>query len=460
MTNPVLQQIDLQRDAALQRLKAFLCIPSVSTDPAFKNDIERAAQWTAQALRDAGLEVKIFPTAGHPVVVGRSDAAGPDKPRAVYYGHYDVQPADPLDLWTSGPFEPTLRDGYVLARGASDDKGQVMCFIEAIAAWRRAGVPLPVNVTVVIEGEEESGSSNFHDFLVQHQAALGPLRPGIVLVSDTTMWDAQTVAITYGLRGLLYFDVQLHNANRDTHSGMFGGTFANPATILTQVLGKLHDAQHRVTLPGFYDDVQPLDPAERAEWAALHFDEFTHCLKPIGVKQPFGEPGFSTLERKWVRPTCDINGLYGGYGGAGAKTVIPSFAGAKVSFRLAVAQDPDKIAAAFERWLEAHEVHGCRWQVSNLGGSHAVVVPRSSPYVSAAARAVTQASGRPPVLVREGASIPVVGDFKNLLGLDTLLIGFGGGDDRVHAPNERFALSSFALGCRTHALLLAELAQI
>ncbi|MEX0775355.1 MAG: dipeptidase [Phycisphaeraceae bacterium] len=461
MTQAVLKHLESDRDAALARLKSLLAIPSVSTNPDNKGDIERAARWVADALGQAGLIARVMPTKGHPVVLATTPPESVENaqhaPRVMFYGHYDVQPPEPLEEWTTPPFEPTVRDGAIYARGASDDKGQVSCFLEALRAWHAVHGKFPVHVTVLIEGEEEMGSVSLPAFLREHRDELAA---DIVLISDTAMWDRDTPAITYGLRGLLYFDLQLHNANRDLHSGVYGGTLANPATILPQVLARLWDEKHRITIPGFYDDVLPVSEEERRRWDALGFKERKQFFDPIGVNTPFGEAGFTTLQRKWARPACDINGLYGGYGGPGAKTVIPSFAGAKVSFRLAANQKADAIGAAFEQWLRAQDVHGCRWKITHLGGCDAVVLPYDSPHIAAAVRAMETSAGRKPVLMREGATIPVVADFKNTLGADSLLVGFGLNDDRLHAPNEKFDLSCFELGCRTHAVLLAELAKV
>ena len=460
MLEPVLQFVADDTDRAIGRLKTLLAIPSVSTDPAYGAAVVAAAEWVARQLRDLGLDTHVYPTAGHPVVVGRSPdgqgaaAGAAPRPRVLFYGHYDVQPPDPIDQWQTPPFEPTVRDGAIYARGASDDKGQVVCFIEALRAWREAHGRLPGPVTVLIEGEEECGSEHLPAFMEEHQELL---KSDVALICDTTMWDATTVAITYGLRGLLYFDVQLHGPNRDLHSGVFGGVLANPATVLTRILGKLFDGDNRVTVPGFYDDVLPLTEDEEARWQTLNFDEAKY-LGEVGVQQPFGEAGFTTLQRRWARPACDVNGLYGGYGGAGAKTVIPSFAGAKVSFRLAPNQDPRKVADAFEPWLRSHDTGGCRWRITRHGHARPVIVPTDSPYMAAAARAVAATSGKAPVLVREGATIPVVADLKRILGIDSLLIGFGRTDDRIHAPNEKFNLDNFTLGRRTLAALLAEVA--
>ena len=458
MTDTVLQTLDTDAPHALDRLRALLAIPSVSTDPAYRDGIGQASQWLADTLADAGLDVEIRPTDGHPVVLGRTPQArwNDSATHVLFYGHYDVQPPDPLELWESGPFEPVISNDAIVARGASDDKGQIMCFIEALRAWQRNRGGAPVNVTVLIEGEEEMGSAHLPAFLDQNKQ---DLTADFVLISDTTMWDTKTVAITYGLRGMVYYDLKLHGPSRDLHSGMYGGTLANPATMLTRVLGQLFDDQHRVCIPGFYDHVVAPRDDEREAWANLTFDPVADLLRPVGVETPFGEANFSTLERRWSRPACDINGLYGGYGGEGAKTIIPNIAGAKVSFRLAPNQQPEHIAAAFEQWLRSHDVHGCRWELTQMGMAEPVLVSTNSPYMAIARRAIEKSSGRKPVLVREGATIPVVADFKHRLNLDSLLIGFGLPDDQIHSPNEKFRLSNFALGCRTHAVLMGELGQ-
>ncbi len=459
-TDAVIEQLANSRETGIGRLTDLLRIQSVSTDPAFASHIEHGAAWVDEQLREIGLDSAIHETAGHPAVIARTrpEQAPPDAPRVLFYGHYDVQPADPIDLWDTPPFEPTVRDGAIVARGASDDKGQVCCFLEALRAWMTAHGKLPVHVTVLIEGEEEMGSVNLPPFLEQHRDLL---QADVALVSDTTMWDTPNgprPAIIFGLRGLLYFDVQLHGPSRDLHSGVYGAAVPNPATILTRVLGGLFDESNAVTIPGFYDDVIVLTDEQRAAWRNVPFDE-SQFLGAIGLEQGHGEDGYSTIERRWARPSCDVNGLYGGYGGAGAKTIIPSFAGAKVSFRLASNQDPDKIAVVFTDWLKSHDVAGLEWRITEHGRARPVIVSTDSPHIAAARRAIEQASGQQPLLVREGATIPVIADFQSTLGLDTLLIGFGLSNDRIHAPNEKFDLSCFDLGCRTHALLLAELAK-
>ena len=421
MIDEIQQHIKNDHLNAIERLKSYLSIPSISTDPAYASQAAQAAKWTGDYLADLGLTVKIHQTPGHPIVLAtnESDQKPKGTPHVLFYGHYDVQPADPLDQWTTPPFEPVIRDGAIVARGASDDKGQVCCFLEAIRAWKQVQGEVPVHITVLIEGEEECGSVNLQPFIKQYG---DQFKADIAIISDTTMWDPHTVAITYGLRGLLYFDIKLRHTNRDLHSGVYGGVLANPANELTNVLGRLFDDQHRVTLPGFYDDVLDLSEEERWRWSKLSYDS-DQLFQAINAVCPHGEAGFTTLERKWARPSCDINGLYGGYSGAGAKTIIPSFAGAKVSFRLAANQKAHKIADAFTQWLHSQDVHGCRWEITPFGQADPVIVSADSPYVAASSRAIEHTSGKPPVLVREGATIPVVADFKNVLGIDTLLIG-------------------------------------
>ncbi len=455
----VLEQLDGDDSEAIARLCEFLSIASISTDPAFDDHCQAAAEWLAERLQRLDLDARIMATDGHPAVVATSDEAGPDAPTVLFYGHYDVQPPDPLDKWLSPPFSPAIRDNRIYARGASDDKGQVMCFVEAVRAWRLAGEKLPANLRIVIEGDEECGSVGLDSFLAQHRDLLAA---DVAVVSDTSVWtpgsspDQSIPAITYGLRGLLFYDIQLHGPSRDLHSGVYGGTMANPATELALVLGQLFDADRRINMDGFYDDVIEPTDEERRMWAELDFDD-GRFAESIGVDTLHGEAGYSTLERRWVRPSCDVNGLYGGYMGAGGKTVIPMFAGAKVSFRLAANQNPRKIAALFGTWLEDRTPPGCRWQINEHGRAAPIVIPLDSPYLGAAKRAMADGFGKQPVFVREGATIPVVAAFRQVLGIDTLLVGFGRTDDAIHSPNEKFELDNFRKGCRTHAVLLAEL---
>ncbi|MCC5830843.1 MAG: dipeptidase [Phycisphaeraceae bacterium] len=458
MNTKVLRQIDQQFDESVERLIQWLSIPSVSTDPNYKGEIADGAAWLVHELTELGFDADAHPTDGHPCIVARprsgDPTASPDAPTVLFYGHYDVQPPDPLELWDSGPFEPTIHNHAIVARGASDDKGQVMTFIEALRAWKQVEDRLPVNVILLIEGEEECGSVNLPPFIEAHASSL---KADFVLISDTQTWDDKTLSITCGLRGLVYFDVQLHGPTHDLHSGTYGGTVPNPATILMRVLSSLWDERHRITIPGFYDDVAAPSEAELKDWESLNFDE-ARFLRSIGINEGHGEEGYSLLERRWTRPSLEINGLYGGYMGEGAKTIIPAMAGAKLSFRIPPDQDPERVSTLFEKWLQAQPVHGLRWMVKRYGAAAPVSLPRNSPWLDAAKRACEATSGRPAVLVREGATIPIVADFKRILGLDSILIGFGRHNDRIHAPNEKFDLESYKLGIRTHATLLAELA--
>ncbi|MEM9418825.1 MAG: M20/M25/M40 family metallo-hydrolase [Planctomycetota bacterium] len=470
--NPLLDHLDSNHNHAVQRLSQLLKIPSVSTDPAYESHVHDAARWIAAFCEEMGMNVDVMQPKGadgkqgHPVVIAKTMpkmVTDDAKNRVLFYGHYDVQPPDPVDLWTSPPFEPTVRDGKLFARGASDDKGQVMCFLEALRAYHDTDTKLPCHVTLLIEGEEECGSVSLPAFLEQHAAMLEADDQTVCVVSDTSMWDSPdsptgyTPAITYALRGLVYFDIKLHGPSRDLHSGVYGGTLANPATQLVRVLGKLINDDNQVTIPGFYDDVLPLTNEERDAWQQLGFNE--HEFTGDVGSQPFGEKDFSTLERRWVRPSCDINGLYGGYMGEGAKTVIPTFAGAKVSFRIPANMNPGKVAQQFTDWLHQHDTGGCRWELHNHGEADPVATPTDSPWVVAASNAIEETAGQPPALVREGATIPVIADFKNQLGIDTLLIGFGLNSDNIHSPDEHFGLDRFLLGCRTHAALLQHLAK-
>jgi acetylornithine deacetylase/succinyl-diaminopimelate desuccinylase-like protein len=369
------------------------------------------------------------------------------------YGHYDVQPAEPLDLWATKPFEPTVRNNAVYARGAADDKGQTWCHMESLLAWQAHGGP-PVNITLLVEGEEEIGSPNLKPFVQKHRDAL---KCDVAVVSDTNQFARGVPALTNGLRGLVYFDlVKLTSAKTDLHSGLFGGTVANPADELCKLLGSLHDADGRITIEGFYDDVVALTPKEREEWARLPWDDKRY-VHELGVPKTHGEKGFSTLERKWARPTLDINGLTSGYQGPGAKTVLPCEATAKVSMRLVPNQDPAKIEAAFERTLRQRCPDHVKIEFHCKGGNPAVLVPTDSKAIQLAADAIEVGFGKRPCFMREGGSIPIVSTFKAELGVDTLLLGFGLDDDNVHAPNEKFDLDALHSGTRTAAALYEKL---
>lgn len=462
MSEAVIQHLQMHTHESLRRLVEFCSIASVGTNPEFAEHMPVAAKWVADHLRASGLDAEICQTGGWPAIVATTrpqQVANPDAPRVLFYGHYDVQPADPIELWNHDPFGPTIAEGAdgpaLFARGASDDKGQVACFLEALRAYHDTGEKFPGPVTLIIEGEEEGGSENLAPFV---EANAQRLAADICIVCDTSMWDPNTPAITYGLRGMVYFDVKLHGPSRDLHSGVYGGTLANPATMLTHILGKLVDDNHRISIPGFYDDVVQTTDEEFEQWSSLKFDDVAFTAS-VGAT-PFGEGGYNTLERRWARPSCDINGLYGGYMQHGAKTVIPSFAGAKVSFRLPPNMDPHKVAKQFTDWLESQQTGGCRWELTNFGEAWPVMTPTDSPYLQAASQAIEAVRHQPPALVREGATIPVVADFKRILNLDTLLIGFGLNSDNIHSPNEHFGLDRFLFGQQALALTLQHIATV
>lgn len=456
---PVLERIDAQFDQAVDRLCALLRIPSVSTDPAHRSDTQRAARLLTDDLASIGFQAEVHDTPGQPMITAHwpgpaSDAA----PHILYYGHYDVQPPDPIDMWDSGPFEPTIADGphgrRLIARGAVDDKGQLMTFIEAFRAWQAVHGELPVKVTVLLEGEEESGSPSLEPFLEANKEALAA---DVCMISDTGMWDIDTPAITYMLRGLVYVEVALHGPSHDLHSGMYGGAVINPANELTRILGELKDERGVVQIPKFYDDVLELSDAEADQWANLGFDEAAF-LASAGLRTPVGEAGRTSIERIWSRPACDINGIWSGYTGQGAKTIIPARATAKLSFRLVPQQDPGKIYDGLVAFLNRRTPPDCRWEIKSHGGSRAVRVGTESPYLEAAMRGLESTFGRKPVLMGCGGSIPVVGSIQRILGFDSLLVGFGLEDDRVHSPNEKFELRCFEMGMKSQAAILSEFA--
>ncbi|MEM1072005.1 MAG: M20/M25/M40 family metallo-hydrolase [Planctomycetota bacterium] len=465
----VLGRLESTEAEQVDRLKAWLSMPSISTDPAYRSQTAEAADWCARRLRESGFEVRVLPTGsagspGHPVVLattpGDAEYAGP---HVLFYGHYDVQPADPVELWDSPPFEPVVVTDdagrkRVVARGAVDDKGQVATFLEAMRAWhaetgKAAG---GVRMTVLIEGEEESGSANLEQFVSEHSDELQAC--DVCVISDTGMLGRDRPAITYGIRGLTYTEVTLHGPDQDLHSGLWGGRVPNPINELVGVLSGLWDADRRVTLPGFYDSVRELGDDERAQWRSLGIDA-AEALRSIGLpaEADIGEAGYTATEREWARPTCDINGIVGGYTGDGAKTVIPAQASAKVSFRLVADQDPSVVAKSFFAWLEARTPRGCRWTFHDHGGGLPATTPTESPAMQAARDALRDASGVEPSLIRSGGSIPVAGLLKASLGIDTIFVGFGLEDDRVHSPNEKFELDCFRLGRRTHARLVDRL---
>jgi len=452
MTDQVLQTIDARREASISGLREFLSFPSVSTKPEHAADVRQCAHWLAERLGSAGLRAEIQPTAGHPVVVARNEHK-PGLPTVLFYGHYDVQPPEPLDKWVTPPFEPAVRNGAIYARGACDDKGQVWAHVEAVSIWQQHGGP-PVNLIMLIEGEEEIGSPNLEPFVREHR---DELRADVAVISDTGQFARGVPALTYGLRGLVYCEVFVTGADHDTHSGMFGGAIPNPANVLCELLATLHDRDGRVNLPGFYDDVRPLSDSERQAWAKLPFDE-KQVLQELKLQRTTGEAGYSSLERAWGRPTCDVNGLTSGYQGHGAKTIIPSTASAKVSMRLVPDQDPRTIVEIFERALRGRCPDTVSIEFARHGLASPVLVPREGPAMRLASEAVKAGFGAAPVLIREGGTIPVVGLIKSVLEMDTLLVGFGLPDDRVHSPNEKFDLDALRKGTRTAAVLYEKLA--
>jgi acetylornithine deacetylase/succinyl-diaminopimelate desuccinylase-like protein len=455
----VLRQADASLEASSARLFDLLRIPSISAQPDHKADCVRAAEWVRDQLTGLGFEASVRPTAGHPVVVAHHAApSGYAGPRVLFYGHYDVQPVDPLDLWKSPPFDPQLVDGphgkRFVARGAVDDKGQAMMFIEAMRAWKDATGTIPANITALIEGEEEVGSPSLEPFLIENKQELAA---DVALISDTGMWDIDTPAISTMLRGMAYAEVTLKAANRDLHSGLFGGSALNPINALSRILGDLQDDNGRIQLPGFYDKVKPISNAQRAQWDALGFDEQAFLGK-VGLTEPVGERGYSALERLWARPTADINGIWGGYTGVGSKTVIASEASAKVSFRLVPGQDPQEVAAQFKRFVTDRLPAGATVEFQDFTRSPGIEVNTDSPWVRAAQTILADEYGKPAILMGCGGSIPVVTSLRSVLGLDSLLMGFGLDDDQVHSPNEKFEQRCFHHGIRSHARLLAKFA--
>jgi acetylornithine deacetylase/succinyl-diaminopimelate desuccinylase-like protein len=454
MLEQVLKTIDGRQDASLAGLKKFLSIPSVSTKPDHKPDMVRCAQWLADHLKSGGLNVTVLPTAGHPVVLTKNEHR-PGRPTVLVYGHYDVQPPEPLNEWITGPFEPTVRNGAVYARGAADDKGQVWCHTEAALAWQTHG-GLPINLTLLIEGEEEIGSDHLEAFLSEHKDAL---RSDIAVISDTNLFARGVPAITYGLRGLLYVELIVRGVSHDVHSGLFGGTVPNAGTVLTRLLASLTDDDGRIKVAGFYNDVLPLSQEERKAWAELPFDRES-MLRQLGITELVGDPDYTPLERRWARPTCDVNGLNCGYQGPGTKTIIPGTASAKLSFRLVPNQRARDVADQVEKHLRAHCPASVQLEVIRHTTSDPVLVPTHTPAMQLAAEAVRIGFGAAPVFMREGGTIHVVEMFKRLMDLDCMLIGFGLPDDRVHSPNEKFDLQNLHSGTRTAAALYGMLSKM
>jgi acetylornithine deacetylase/succinyl-diaminopimelate desuccinylase-like protein len=448
-----LSYIDANGRKFVQDLLELIRIPSVSAVPEHKGDVKRCAEWLAAHLENLGLAVEIHPTPGHPLVYAEWLKA-PGAPTVLIYGHYDVQPVDPLHLWRHPPFEGVIEGDNLIARGATDDKGQVFAHVKAIEAYLKTSGRLPVNVKLLIEGEEEVGSEHLDLWVADNR---DKLKCDVVVISDTTQFAPGLPAITYGLRGLAYLEIRVDGPDRDLHSGAYGGAVANPANALCEIIAGLKDASGHIQVKGFYDKVRTLTPEERAQYARLPFDE-KEFTSSIQIPTTVGEDGFTTLERRWARPTCDVNGLFGGYQGEGSKTVLPSWAGAKVSFRLVPDQDPAEIARLVSEHVHAHTPPGVRVTVKELHGGRPVLVPTEGHTMQAARRAVARGFNQEPVLIREGGSIPVVMTFQEILEAPTLLIGFGLNDDNAHSPNEKFNLKDYQRGIRTSACLLEELA--
>ena len=438
----VLHYIHRNRDRYIAELKEFLTIPSISNNAENRADMERCAEFLRDQLETIGMQrAAVFPTQGHPIVYGEWLGA-PGRPTVLFYGHYDVQPVDPLDLWISGPFEPTVRDGEIYARGAIDDKGQVWMNLKAAEAHLQDQGTLPVNLKLLIEGEEEVGSAHLDTFIQNHQELL---KADVALISDTPMFDRGIPSICYGLRGLAYFQLDLKGSSQDLHSGSFGGTVINPNFALAQIISSLKDSEGRVLIPGFYDDVAPMSDREKEELSRLPFDR-ERFRAEVGAPELFGEKGYGTLERIWSRPTLEVNGLCGGFTGEGAKTVIPATAMAKISMRLAPDQDPDRIAHLFERYLKTITPDSVELTLTRMHGGKPWLTPIDHPAIRAASRAFEKGFGASPVFVREGGTIPVVTTLAETLGLSTVLMGVGLPDENAHAPNERMDLGNYQNG--------------
>ncbi|MEO8482404.1 MAG: dipeptidase [Acidobacteriota bacterium] len=450
----VLDFIHANRDRFLDELKDFLAIPSISALPEHGADVRRCAEWTAEEMRRIGLQnVSLMETPGNPIVY--ADWLGaPGAPTVLFYGHYDVQPVDPLELWESPPFEATIRDGEIYARGAADDKGQVFMHLKAIEAHLVKGGRLPVNIRLIIEGEEEVGSVNLDNFI---RANTSLLQADVVVISDSAMFDHDVPSICYALRGLVYYQIDLRGTLSDLHSGVFGGAVANPAMVLAQILAQMKDKSGKVRIPGFYDDVLPLSDEERAAWQTLPFNEKKY-RKDLGAPKLAGEAGYSVLERVWARPTFEVNGLLSGFTGDGAKTVIPAIAMTKVSMRLVSNQDPDRIGELFEAYLKKVTPKTVELTITRMHGGKPWIAGYDTAFVRAAGRAIEQGFGKAPVFCREGGSIPVVSTFKEELGLPAVLFGIGLPDENAHAPNERLEVSNFHNGILASAILYDEIA--
>jgi acetylornithine deacetylase/succinyl-diaminopimelate desuccinylase-like protein len=448
--------VEKHQDRLLEELKQFLRIPSISAQPAHKSDVWRAAEFVASGLRSAGLEnVEIIATAGHPLVYADWLHA-PSKPTVLCYGHYDVQPPDPLDEWISPPFEPTVRNGNLYARGSADDKGQVYSQIKAIEALRAVNGTLPVNVKFLIEGEEETGGESIAKYVAENPAKL---KADVALVSDTELYAEGIPTLCIGLRGLIYTEIEARGPARDLHSGMYGGAAPNAIFGLVELLSKMKDASGHILIPGMYNDVRPPSPEEKHSWSILPFDETDFLKKEVGSSRLTGEPGYSVFERTWARPTLEVHGIAGGYTAPGAKTVIPAKATAKVSMRMVPDQDPEKILATYKKFVKDNTPAGIETEVRVLSAGPAIVVNPDHPAIRVAAKAFSDILGRETVFIRSGGSIPIVGDFATHLKIPTILMGFGLPDDGLHSPNEKYAVANYYTGIMTIAHFLEQYGQ-
>lgn len=436
--------VEENKQRFLDELFELLRFPSVSADPKYKEDVQNAAEFVAQKMRDVGADnVEICPTAGHPIVYGEK-IIDKNLPTVLVYGHYDVQPADPIELWNTPPFEPTIRDGKIYARGACDDKGQFYMHIKAFEVMQNTG-GLPCNVKFMIEGEEEVGSENLGIFVKANKERL---KADVILISDTSMISLENPSIETGLRGLSYIEVQVDGPNRDLHSGVYGGAVANPATILSQMIASLHDENNHITIPGFYDDVVELTEEERKALNSAPFD-IEEYKEDLGVEELWGEKGYSTLERTGVRPTLEVNGIWGGYIGEGAKTVLPAKANAKISMRLVPNQDSNKITELFTKHFEAIAPKNVKVTVTPHHGGEPAVTPTDSIAYKAAEKAILESFGKLPIPTKGGGSIPIVSLFEKELGLKTVLLGFGLDSDNLHSPNEKYDIANYVKGIET-----------
>ncbi|MDX9956099.1 MAG: dipeptidase [Anaerolineae bacterium] len=445
------------QDRFLEELKDFLRIPSVSTQVEHRSDMIRAAVWIREQLLDTGFpRAEVMPTRGHPIIYAEWLAAGPEKPTVLIYGHYDVQPPEPFELWHTPPFEPTVVDDSLFARGAADDKGQVFIHIKALEAFQKTDGMPPVNIKMLIEGEEEIGSPSLAPFIHEHRDLL---RADVALISDSHILGKELPTIVYALRGMAYVEVEVTGPAGDLHSGIYGGAVQNPINALCAMISKLQDEHGRILIPGFYDKVRDLEPEERAEMAKIPFDREV-WLAEAGVMREWGEPDYTVIERTTARPTLDVNGIWGGYIQPGAKTVLPSKAFAKISMRLVPDQNHEEISRLIADYFQKLAPPAVSVEVRDLHGGAGAMVRRDSPAMNAAFRAYAAAFGREPIFVREGGSIPVVATFQKVLGIDTILMGFGLPDDNLHAPNEKFSVSNFYRGIQTSLHFLINLAEL